>query len=160
MDPVTRLLLLLAAAGCGFSPSLTGGVIACGESEPRCPPGFECAADGRCYRPGEGPTNDGGACPDGDGDGHCDADDNCPKVDNPGQGDCDGNDVGDACDPGYSFEAGCVIFRGTLVSTGGTAASDGHDLVGTLGEPGHSISAAGNLRLRGGLLPASPGQGP
>jgi hypothetical protein len=52
-----KLLLVLLLAGCGRSPA--DGLQICASSGRRCPDGFACYPDNRCWRP-PGPS-DGGA---------------------------------------------------------------------------------------------------
>ncbi len=44
----------LALGGC-FSPQYGSGDLACSVPDRRCPEGFHCAFDGRCWRDGEDP---------------------------------------------------------------------------------------------------------
>ena len=47
-------------AACRY-PDIADGAFACGAAEPRCPPDFSCADDGRCHRePGIGEAGAGG----------------------------------------------------------------------------------------------------
>jgi len=52
---LARLALIGALAGC-FQPTELDGVLHCGEGG-SCPEGFECGADGLCWRPGSQPID-------------------------------------------------------------------------------------------------------
>jgi hypothetical protein len=49
------LFVASLCAGC-FSPPIGDGHLKCAAGN-QCPPGFQCACDQRCYRPGVGPGN-------------------------------------------------------------------------------------------------------
>jgi hypothetical protein len=54
---------LVALAGCGFSPKVSSGSLACGPSQ-SCPPGQLCSASGRCCLPDDTQGSCGPARPD------------------------------------------------------------------------------------------------
>lgn len=53
--PVAALIPILLG-GC-FSPQYGSGDLLCSVPDRRCPEGFHCAFDGRCWRDGEDPSN-------------------------------------------------------------------------------------------------------
>jgi hypothetical protein len=68
---VKRLVLCLAGllVGCSYRPQPVSGQQGCAPAGgKRCPDGFYCAADDRCWKNGQGPggvTGDDGGAPDG-----------------------------------------------------------------------------------------------
>ena len=153
-----RLLALALLVGCSFNVTPQSGAVTCATTDD-CPGALECCGSPLACRDDCGAQPDAGAdgadaggCPDTDSDGVCDADDNCPKNANPGQGDCDGNGSGDACEPMWTAE--CVTLRHTLATAGGLTGAADRRLIGTVGEPAHTVSSGSSYRLRGGLLPA------
>jgi hypothetical protein len=60
---VAALALLLA--GC-YSPTIGNGQIACSKPDRKCPKGFVCLGDDLCWKPGTGPSDDGGVSDGGE----------------------------------------------------------------------------------------------
>jgi hypothetical protein len=59
MRTLVGLLLALAFAGCE-NQAIPNGQLGCSVPDHTCPPGFSCAADGRCWLPGTGPVGAAG----------------------------------------------------------------------------------------------------
>jgi hypothetical protein len=52
MKPILLVAAILGLSSACYDPDLRSGSIAC-SADRRCPSGFECASDGRCWKPGD-----------------------------------------------------------------------------------------------------------
>ncbi len=55
MNACALTLVVALAAGC-YSPEIASGQLQCSVSGSKCPSGFHCAIDGRCWKNGEDPS--------------------------------------------------------------------------------------------------------
>ncbi len=146
------LLLALAVVPIGCGPDIHDGDFVCGAQTPRCPPGFTCAASGRCLRGGEGASTggNGGHCQQGgtqcNNNGTCEDGECCDSC--PQDGCCCGNGkceptFGETCAAAHCPED-CQAFCGKPTTCGDGQCSAGEQCLSCPEECGACTSSCGN----------------